>query len=221
MAAITGLLALLFSCGLDVFIYLHPVTYRDFVPSPDPLYNYFSFQTSDSRNHNDAADYFKGFEIYYRIYNNSGTAATDRSQINQYNEDNPYLAYNYIINTKNYRRLLTSERTSTPLITGATTNRQVTVRLVPYVDEVPSMYVDTTYLGVPRRNVDDGIYSDAAIFDFEEINDGDSDVSWSTWNDTNNKQLYVQAYVLAYGYDESYKQLYSELFYLGFITLEE
>ena len=163
MAAITGLLALIFSCGLDVYIYLHPVTYRDFVPSPDPLYNYFSFQTSDSRNHNDAADYFKGFEIYYRIYNNSGTAATDRSQINQYNEDNPYLAYNYIINTKNYRRLLTSERTSTPLITGATTNRQVTVRLVPYVDEVPSMYVDTTYLGVPRRNVDDGIYSDAAI----------------------------------------------------------
>jgi hypothetical protein len=69
--------------------------------------------------------------------------------------------------------------------------------------------------------VDDGIYSDAAIFDFEEINDGDSDVSWSTWNDTNNKQLYVQAYVMAYGYDESYKQLYSELFYLGFITLEE
>ena len=63
MAAITGLLALIFSCGLDVFIYLHPVTYRDFVPSPDPLFNYFSFLTSDSRNHNDAADYFKGFEF--------------------------------------------------------------------------------------------------------------------------------------------------------------
>jgi len=221
LVTLLGLLSILFSCGLDVFIYLHPVSYRDFDPTSDPVFNYFSFRTSDARNYSEAADYFKGFEIYYRIYNNSGKAATDRLQINQYNEDNPYLAYNYIINTKKYRRMRTTERTSTPLIAASNTNRQVTVRLLPYVDEVPSMYVASTYYGVPRRSADEGIHSDTSKFEFDEIRDGDPDVTWTTWNDVNNKQFYVQAYVMAYGYDESYKQLYSELYYLGFITLEE
>jgi hypothetical protein len=73
--------------------------------------------------------------------------------------------------------------------------------------------------GRPLRSVSDTLGSDPTLFEFDEIGDGDDDVTWSTWTDENDKQLYVQAYVMAYGYDNSYKQLYSELFYLGYITL--
>lgn len=209
------------ACGLEVFIYLYPVNSWEFEPSADPLFNYFSFKTSDSKNSAEAGSYFKGFEIYYRIYNNLGAAANDRNQLFTYNDTNPSLAYNYLINTKNYRRMLTNLRVATPLITSATTNRLVTIRLLPYVDIQPSVFAGTDYYGIPRRTVPEGINFDAALFEFDEINEGDTDVTWGSWDDATDKKFYVQAYVLAYGYDESYKQLYSELYYLGYITILE
>lgn len=216
----------LVSCGIEEFVYLFPVDFREYSPSDDPTYNNFAFRTSDTKNQNEAGDYFEGFEIYYRIYNNESVRSTDASAINNYNDDDPAIAYNFLKNTKKYVRLLnTVYKRRTPLIPAATENRTVRIRLIRYTDILPSFILEDMDgniiedFGRPLRSVSDTLGSDPTLFEFDEIGDGDDDVTWSTWTDENDKQLYVQAYVMAYGYDNSYKQLFSELFYLGYITL--
>ncbi len=218
------------SCGIEVFIYLYPVIYWYGQPTDTPEYNRFKFRTSDERNTDEAGPYFKGFEIYYRIYNNTSTLTTTRNSINSYNSSNPALAYNNLINTRNYRRLLSGNRTyESPLIPGAADNRIVEIRFFDYdvtpagvyVRNDPSGVILFDY-GIPLRSVrgDDDAYP--APFEFDDIDDGDDDVTWSsTWDDENDKKVYVHAYVLAYGFDASYKQLYSELFDLGYVTIPE
>lgn len=214
------------SCGIEEFVYLVPVDLREHSPSEDATYNYFAFRTTDAKNQDEAGDYFKGFEIYYRIYNNESVRSSDAGAINNYNDDDPTIAYNFLKNTKKYVRLLTSGRgTTTPLIPAAAANRTVRIRLIRYTDILPSFILedmDGNVLddyGRPLRSVSEKLGSDPTLFEFDEIGEGDDDVTWSTWTDENDKQLYVQAYVMAYGFDASYKQLYSELFYLGYITL--
>ncbi len=223
-AAFIGLY--LVSCGIETFVYLYPVTYRDFEPSSSPGYNYFSFRTSDDRNEAESPGYFKGFEIYYRIYNNNSTRVNDKSLINNYNNDNPTTAYTYLLNTKLYKRLSCVVRPNDiPLIPGSDTNREVIVRLEQFNEQSPQISVsgDASLYGVPRRTNDETSASDK-LFDLDEIDQGDSDLTYSSSWDTDGvgkKLAYVQAYVVAYGYDGSYKSIYSELFELGFITLKE
>lgn len=214
------------ACGIETFVYLYPVTYRDFEPSSAPGYNFFSFRTSDDRNEAESSGYFKGFEIYYRIYNNESTRVTDKTLINNYNNDNPTTSYTFLLNTKLYKRLSCVVRPNDiPLIPGADANRAVVVRLAWYNDQGPQISVsgDTSLYGEPRRT-NDGTSANDKLFDLDEIDQGDSDFTYSTSWDTNpvgKKLAFVQAYVVAYGYDGSYKSLYSELFELGYITLTE
>ena len=58
-----------FSCGIDGIVYLVPPI-RVWDPSglADDSQLYFEFTTSDSKNSSNAAGYFKGFDIFYRIY---------------------------------------------------------------------------------------------------------------------------------------------------------
>lgn len=219
--------AVLFAaCGIESFVYLYPITYRDFEPSSDSNYNYFSFRTSDEKNESESSGYFRGFEIYYRIYNNNSTRLSDKSLINNYNTNNPTTAYTYLISTKLYRRLSCAVRPDTmPLIPGSSANRQVLIRLEQYLDQAPQISVagDTSLYGNPLRT-NDGTGPKDKLFDVDEINNGDSDFTYSSSWDTNGTQkklAYVEAYVVAYGYDESYKSLYSELFELGYITLTD
>ena len=217
---------LLAACGIESFIYLYPITYRDFEPSSDSRYNYFSFRTSDAKNESESSGYFKGFEIYYRIYNNNSTRVSDKTLINNYNTNNPTTAYSYLMSTKLYRRLSCAVRPQDmPLIPGSSVNRQVVVRLEQYLDQLPQISVegDTTLYGEPRRTNDE-TSSDAKLFDLDEIDNGDSDFTYSSSWDTSptgKKLAYVEAYAVAYGSDESYKSLYSELFELGYITLTD
>lgn len=216
------MLILLFviSCGIDVFIYLYPVEYRTHTPSDNPVLNYFHFRTTDASNSSEAGAYFRGFEIYYRIYTNVSEMNSKKTAINTYNTNNPSLAYNYLITTQKYRRMLTSDRIATPLIESSTINRMIAVRLLPYDIYTDGLYIDEVLNGFPRRSVPEGIASPAALFDVDEVGFDDVDVTGSEFDFIPNR-IYVHAYVLAYGYDESYKQLYSELFELGHITIED
>lgn len=228
IAAVISLctLVIIAACGIESFIYLYPVNYRDFEPSSVSANNYFSFRTTDEKNEAESSGYFKGYEIYYRIYNNDAARVTDKSLINNYNSDKPTEAYSYLITTKQYQRLTCTVRSNDmPLIPGSTVNRQVIVRLEKYNDQEPQISVagDTSLYGTPIRT-NNGTLSTDKLFDLDEIDSGDSDFTYSaTWdkNGTGKKLAYVEAYVLAYGYDESYKSLYSELFELGCITLTE
>lgn len=217
------------SCGIEVYVYLYPVIFRDYEPTDDVAFNRFKFRTSDQRNTDEAGPYFKGFEIYYRIYNNSTTLTSVRGNINSYNSSSPALAYNYLINTRHYRRLLSQGRVyESPLIPGAAANRLVEVRFYDYDVTNAGVYVrDNTSdvilesYGLPRRSVYDDDSNYPAPFDFDDIGEGDDDVTWSTWDNEADKKVYVHAYALAYGFDASYKQLYSSVFDLGYVTIKE
>ncbi len=218
------------SCGIEVYAYLYPVIFRDGEPSDDLEFNRYKFRTSDNRNTTEAGPYFKGFDIYYRIYTNSTTLASNQSSINSYNSNTPALAYNYLLNTKEYRRLVAQDRAyEAPLIPGDTFNRLVEVRFFDYDTTPVGVYVRQDIpaetiiddFGPPMRSVNGDDSSYPAPFDFDDIDSGDDDVSFTTWDDDADKKMYVHAYVLAYGFDSSFKQLYSELYELGIVTIPE
>ena len=207
------------SCGLDTFIYFYPVSQYLVWPSGDELYNYFSFRTSDEKNGDNV--YFKGYEIYYRIYNNSSTRSSDVSAISTYNTNNPTTAYTYLIDTKKYVRMNAQTRLSNyPLISASTTNQTVVIRFLNYGIYSAGITIDGTSYGLALRTIDN-LSKDQAVYTFayDEIQSSNSDVSYSTWDDASKKKWYVQAFVMAYGYDESYKVIYSAVFNIGYVTI--
>ncbi len=233
-AIIFFMLLLSIGCGIDNYIYLYPVTtYLNWPDTTDESKNYCAFHTSDVQNNNAAAGYFKGFEVYYRIYTNRSTLESERLRIDSYNEDESTqaMAFSYMTSTYKYRRLTGSGRLSEyPLIPGDSYNRDVYIRLYNITGggytagiKVYNAGEDSTLLndfGIPRRTKG-GITgnTDDYTFKIDYIKSGDDDVSWTTF--TENEIFYVQFYVVAYGYDESYQSLYSELFSLGYITLKK
>jgi len=205
-------------CGVDDFVYLYPVTQLLHTPSADAANNYYEFRTTDDDNASNAGDYFKGFEIYYRIYNSATVRDQDSSDISSYNTNNPTTVFNYISTTKKFVRLTSADRIgSFPLIAGTSSDRDVKIRLIDYGGELAEIAVGGTGLGTPLRNKNAGAETDSFVFD--EITAGDSDVSYSASGET--AKWYVQAYVLAYGYDTAYKPIYSAAFGLGTVTIDQ
>jgi len=206
-------------CGIDEYVYLYPVT-NPHLPSADLANNYFSFKTSDNKNSDEASGYFKGFEIYYRIYNSESTRNSDVVAINNYNSDNPSSAYSYLINTKNYCRMSCAVRpVDFPLIIESTIDRIVVISL-GQSNKTLGIFVDgdTSLYGEARRT-NNGTSEEEKIFDFEEIDNGASDFTYSSSGESD--IVYIQAYAVAYGYDQSYKSIYSELCNLGYVTLTD
>ncbi len=217
LCAIFACVAFLFiGCGVDNFVYLYPVKQILHSPSADDFNNYYEFRTTDDDNASNASDYFRGFEIYYRIYNSDTIRAQDVSDISTWNTNNPTTVFNYISTTKKYVRMNAAGRIgSYPLIFGTSTDRDVKIRLIDYGIESAAINVGGTGLGTPLRTKNEGTQTDS--FTFGEIASTDSDVTYSTSGETT--KFYVQAYVFAYGYDTVYKPIYSSAFGLGTITI--
>lgn len=212
-------------CGIDTYVYLYPVSSLLNTPSSvDPSLNYFQFSTSDGKNYDTYGDngYFKGFDIYYRIYNSSSDRSTDVSEIYTHNENYPTATATWLVSTKKYTRMVRDGRTyELPLIPGSDSNRIVTIRLSDDVGYTASFFVGSSddssdSLGRPLRNPSNK--SSPVTFDFDEIDSSDADVKYSA--SAGKKEWYVQAYVVAYGYDESYKPYYSEVFSLAYTTIK-
>ena len=95
-----------FSCGIDDIVYLEP---PKLIHSPsghtDGAQRYFEFETSDTVNLNESAGYFKGFEIYYRIYGSETDCENVIKNMVQYAETNPANSVNYLLSSCNYRLL--------------------------------------------------------------------------------------------------------------------
>ena len=238
---LAALFALFAACGIEVYIYLEPVS--TYINKPgsaaDEALNYVAFVTSDVANEASASDYFRGFEIYYRIYNNLTTLNSDVTAIESYSEDDDTqaLAYSYLISTKSYSRLAASSRlTDYPLIPSTSSNRAMYIRMYNAVStytagvkvyELASPYSSSegaTLLadyGSPRRTISSATgNANRYIFQLDYITSGNSDVYWST-SSTSDGTLYVQFFVMAYGYDESFSSIYSAPYNLGYITLTE
>lgn len=214
---ILGALLLCAGCGIDDFVYLYPVTQLLHSPSADDANNYYEFRTTDDDNASNAGEYFKGFEIYYRIYSTESARNQDSSDISSYNTNNPTTVFNYISTTKKFTRMTATGRLGAfPLIAGTAGDRDVKIRLIDYGGELAEIVVGGTSLGTPRRTKNGGTETDS--FKFEEIASGDSDFSYSASSEAG--PFYVLAYVLAYGYDTAYKPIYSAAFGLGTITVK-
>lgn len=231
-AVLFFVLFILGGCGIDEYIYLEPVSniINNPTDSTDPAIKYFSFVTKDEDNATNAYGYFKGWEIYYRIYNSTTDRSTDTTAIAAKVDDDPVNAFYYVNTTKKYRRMTlvynedTSTLASAPLISGTASDRTVVLRPYSISDSYPAVFtaggadvsIPTTSLNsLAWRSVSDVL---AESFDYEEIDTTDVDVQYNSGSGTDS--WFLQAYVFAYGFDTSFKVIYSEPVSLGSITIE-
>jgi hypothetical protein len=210
-------------CGIDTFVYLYPVNQLLNSPSESDMVNdFYKFKTSDEDN--SSSVYFKGFDVYYRIYNDTNVRASDVTAINAYNDANPTTALMTLVNTYKYARMVYSGRTNDiPLIKGASKDRVISIRLNDFQGIYKASLSEdgsndgSGSLGVPLRTLNDGTKTDS--FEYDSIQSGDDDVRYTS--SSGDGTWYVQAYVVAYGYDESYKPYYSSLFNISHAVVKK
>lgn len=240
---------ILTGCGIDDYIFLHPVEISLNNPSNSQELNtqYFLFRTKDEKNSSNDPVNFKGYEIYYRIYNSKITLNQDVAKISSTAEKSSGLIFNWLKDSMKYHRLSCVTNTFTiPLVSSADEDREVYIRLINFDDtvisrvlvgnlnisspadqseKIPLLINTESDFGKPLRTESNGttsinIENSRYFFDFENINPEDSDVTFTKQSETI-MQWYVQAYVFAYGYDSSYNSIYSSYFPLGYITISK
>ncbi|MCD1654744.1 hypothetical protein K7J14_08505 [Treponema zuelzerae] len=243
---IVSLAVFLQSCGIDNYIYLFPVSQQLNNPtdSEDVSAQYFHVRTSDSRNQAEEPDSFRGFEVYYRIYNSSSARNQDIAAISTYYESYDGLIQNWLSNTKKFHRMANSVRVNEyPLIPSASDNREVYIRFTQYTDNVPSRIfvgnlgitsaadqdeqlaglLTTSFdLGIPLRTNSEGVTdasSDDYLFSYDEIDTDDDDVTYTSSVETD--KWHVLALVFAYGTDATYNSIYSPSFTMGSIIITD
>lgn len=207
----------LFSCGLDTVIYLAPVRRNHHNEgSTQASEAYVSFETSDTDDANiTAGDSFKGFEIYYKIYERESERYSDYSAIEKYNTDNPAVSVKYLLETKKYHLLSVSggNSNSKPLIPKAAANRIIKIRLIDFEDEKIGLYIQNAKSGIPIRTSN-------LKFEAEDIEKNHEDVIKAS-SDTDEEYWKVNFYAAAYGNDNSFLPLYSELTFLGYLMIKK
>lgn len=174
--------------------------------------------TADAANSTNAAEYYKGIEIYYRIYENEHSYTSDKSEINKYNGDHPSDAVRYLLDTKQYRRLVTSEITGCPLIGGDSTNRNVRFRLQDFSGSTDSamLTVAGSGLGIPYRS--GNVLPDKRRFNPKNINSSDDDVQKAS-SSGSDAFWWINFYAASYGHDATFRSVHSSLEPLGSIKL--
>ena len=204
-----------FSCGIDDIVYLEP---PKLVHSPtgyhDAAHMYFEFETSDKENLNAALGFFKGFEVYYRIYESKTDCENLIKNMVQYNESNPANSVNYLLSSYNYK-LLTYQGHSyqdRPIVpaSGSPVNRRVRFRIEALTSYPNVFSIDGTIQGKVLRQFGE---------DFAAAKSGDDDVQSSSNPSTNS--FYVAVFAATYGFDKSFRPLYSNLISLGYVKIKK
>lgn len=211
------------ACGIESFIYLEKPDRSAHDPSniSDLSARYCQFTTADTQNIA-AGAYFQGTEIYYRIYERKTDCENDRYQINQYNDDNPFSAVQYLETTKKYYRLATDQTSTRPLIGRQSSSVIVRFRLQDYgtpVTDPVQLRIAGLSRGIPVR--DSRLPNTKRNFDREKIAVGDEDVQPSSVSGEVNHYWCVSFYAVSYGYTTTFSTLYSKLEYLGYIFINK
>ena len=148
----------LFSCGIDYYIYLYPVVDVSVCESyelenPDPTNNFFKFRTRD--NANSSTSYFKGFQIFYRIYNSTAQMESDRSYINSYNTNTDYQAniITYLENRKFTPLALKDKGVSPPVINASASGTDRSIQVKLGIEASDGLFIDDVSDGIPVRSV--------------------------------------------------------------------
>ena len=205
-----------FSCGIDDIVYLEP---PKLTHSPtghtDPALMYFEFETSDKDNWAISQLFFKGFEVYYRIYESETDCKNLIKNIVQYNESNPANSVNYLLSSYNYK-LLTYQGHSyqdRPIVLapGASPAND---RLVKFrLETVNSFSNDFDIAGTTQGKVL------RQFGEFTAAKHGDYDVQSSS--NPSNDSFYVAVFAATYGLDKSFRPLYSSLISLGYVKIKK
>ena len=206
-----------FSCGIDDIVYLEP---PKLTHSPtghtDPALMYFEFETSDKDNWAISQLFFKGFEVYYRIYESETDCKNLIKNIVQYNESNPANAVNHLLSSYNYK-LLTYQGHSyqdRPIVLapGASpaNDRLVKFRLETVNSFSNDFDISGTTQGKVLRQFGE---------EFTAAKHGDYDVQSSS--NPSADSFYVAVFAATYGYDISFKPIYSELVSLGYVKIKK
>lgn len=203
-------LSLFISCGLDDLVYLEPPHFERIQNSEQESEQYIQFRTTDTIN---LAGYYRGFEIFYRIYASTEDLSNDVSKIKSYNSSNPQAAARWLIDSKKYQKLRRDDKI-TPIVLTDTDDRQVRVRLYDYGKEKAGLYVEnlSPVAQVVRYN--------GKPFVILDKDNKDADVEQSE-NVPEEGYKHVAFFTATYGMDEKFVPIYSELLYLGFLALEQ
>ena len=217
---------LITSCGIEGFVYLEKPQRTAHDPSnlEDLSQRYCEFTTAGEANN--SVDGFLGTEIYYRIYARKEDCENDKSQISQYNTDNPYEAANYLERTKKYYRLTQNQTSTTPLIgkqSASPYNATIRFRLQDYgspVSDPAQLTVNSTSKGVPQRD-SSILSSDKRAFNKNTIALGDDDVQPSSVSIGTEEYWCVNFYAVSYGYTTTFSTIRSALESLGYIFIKK
>ena len=196
-----------FSCGIDDIVYLEP---------PKLTHNPTGYidETSDKENLNAALGFFKGFEVYYRIYESKTDCENLIKNMVQYNESNPANSVNYLLSSYNYK-LLTHQGHSyqdRPIVptSGSPVNRRVRFRIEALTSYPNVFSIDGTIQGKVLRQFGE---------EFADAKSGDYDVQSSS--NPSPDSFYVAVFAATYGFDKSFRPLYSSLISLGYVQIKK
>ena len=199
------------SCGLYTYAYLDAPNVKTFtagIPSSAEIYN---------RSDNDP-EVFRGYELYYKYYNNFSEIADDDKTIFADSEPEPS-----DLTGVGYRRVntveTTDETTPYPMIPVNYSDRDSSFTLTVYFNEVSAAVNVIPYVSYSgysnkylRRNVSE---LDGGDYVYKSFISDDTDSSYS---DMSSGQTVLSLYVFAYGKDDNVYNIYSKPVWLGYIN---
>lgn len=185
------IIALLTACGLEDFRYLGP-----------PISPYKSATLKSIEFHhntdNDDPDFFKGFEIYYRIYDKEENAKADIFKINQNAEAQPVSSYSYVLSLA-YKKLQNkSNSIDIPLVSipALELNKDHTITVDITVPSQEQILLDNVKILDVVRYSTSG--ANTETFEFDSINSGDSDFSYTG---VTTSTYYIVFVAFSYGFN--------------------
>ena len=212
----------LFSCGLDTFYYLDPPVSRNFIDeaessSDDPSLHYVSFLTSSNA---DGSDVFQGTSVYYMIYNSSSLLLSDKTSIENINENNSNQGMNRLIQW-GYQALTTSTINTVNLVPNSMGITEVRIRLYNEDGNPAEVRIDGIDKGMPLRAFENKTFSFNANAEVDSMysvpREEESDVRFSSNYPTTT--WYVALYAVSTGMRPSLTPVYSQVTYLGSLAI--
>lgn len=209
----------LLSCGLDTYYYLDAPISLVFIDeaessSDDPSKHFVSFLTTSTD-----GDVFQGTSVYYMIYNSPSLLLSDKTSIENLNENNSDQGMNRLIQW-GYQALTTSTVNTVNLVPSSMGIAEVRIRLYNEDENPAEVQIDGLDKGIPLRAFGDKTFSFNANAQVDSIDsvprEGESDVRFSS-NSTST--WYVALYAVSTGMSPSLTPVYSQVTYLGSLAI--
>ncbi len=204
-------------CGVQTYPYLAP---PDDSGIDEPLENEKLFSFSNYTNN--SANYFLGYELYYKFYA-SDIGASDYENEIEMIESTPTFEK---VTSLGYRRVYNrGDIYGVPLlqidseIQGESFKIAIDFRFITESIFPQVTYIDSTTDIARYIHKSDDVQANIYNFNSENINDSFEDISSSIYSgdvDT----LYLSLYVFSYGKYEVFNELYSKAAHLGKITIQ-